>query len=73
MIYRSPDGFKAFDVVANIINDLASGKIQFETAFLEAAKSSVSYAILSSEVFLVSTARVRLLGNRVGGGVGIVP
>ena len=54
-IYRSPDGAKAFAVVRDIMKALVSGSIQFERKFIDAAKSSVVFTLISNEVYLLST------------------
>lgn len=47
MIYRSPEPFKAFNVVKEILSDMASGKIKFEEKYIDAAKSSIVYSVVS--------------------------
>ena len=50
VIYRSPDGFKAFEKVKEIIAKLSSGEETLDETFLEAAKSSVIFSIIAREV-----------------------
>ena len=47
MIYRSQNGHKAYMAVHGILNDLQKGKLHFEQAFLDAAKSSVIYGLVA--------------------------
>ena len=49
IIYRSPDAYAAFEVVKNIMKRLETGAIALEDTFIEAAKSSVTFSIVSQE------------------------
>lgn len=48
-IYRSQNGFKAFEAVHRILRNLCDEKIKFEDVYLDAAKSSVIYGLVSRE------------------------
>jgi Zn-dependent M16 (insulinase) family peptidase len=49
VVYRSPDGYRAFHVVRQIIDDFANERIPFDQTFLDAAKSGVLFSIVSRE------------------------
>lgn len=49
IIYRSPDCYKAFQVVQKIVIEFLDGKQLFEEQFLEAARSGVAYSVIAQE------------------------
>ncbi|KAK4699612.1 presequence protease, partial [Phenoliferia sp. Uapishka_3] len=48
-VYKSPDCFKAFAAAKDLIDSLASGKIEIDELTLESAKSSLAYSVASKE------------------------
>jgi Zn-dependent M16 (insulinase) family peptidase len=46
VVYRSQNSKDAYEAVCQILRDLKQGTIQFEQAFLDAAKSSVLYGLI---------------------------
>jgi Zn-dependent M16 (insulinase) family peptidase len=48
-IYRSPDAIVALGAVRNLLNSIASGKVNISQTSLEAAKSQVAFDTVQDE------------------------
>jgi Zn-dependent M16 (insulinase) family peptidase len=59
---RSVNVWKAYNAAQNILNEYASGKVAFEDAYLDAARSSVLFAFISREETMSDAALQTFLG-----------